>query len=63
MTPPITCPGWFVIQRVFGGGDRRAELRGGMQQALERIRATAEQDFSAAADGPATGDDRSEAPS
>jgi hypothetical protein len=63
VTRPITRPGWFVIERVFGGGDRRAELRAGMQQTLERIRATAEQDSSAAVDGPATEDDRREAPS
>jgi hypothetical protein len=52
-----------VIERVFGGGDRRAELRAGMQQTLERIRATAEQDIPAAVDAPATEDDRREAPS
>jgi hypothetical protein len=64
VTRPITRLGWFVIERVYGGGDRRAELRAGMQQTLERIRATAEQDFSsAAADEPATEDHRSEAPS
>jgi hypothetical protein len=63
VTRPITRPGWFVIERVFGGGDRRAELRAGMQQTLERIRATAELDSSGAVDGSATGDDRREAPS
>jgi len=40
---PITRLGWFVIERVFGAGIRRDELRAGMRTTLERLRAVAEQ--------------------
>jgi hypothetical protein len=39
---PVSRVGWLVIERVFGAGDRREELRAGMQQTLERLRALAE---------------------
>jgi hypothetical protein len=39
---PVSRVGWFVIERVFGAGDRREELRAGMRQTLERLRALAE---------------------
>jgi hypothetical protein len=39
---PITRLGWFVIERVFGGGNRREALRAGMRTTLERLRAVAE---------------------
>lgn len=44
VTRPITRLGWFVIGRLFGCHDRRAELRAGMQQTLQRIRQAAEHD-------------------
>jgi hypothetical protein len=48
VTQPITRLGWFIIGRLFGCHDRRAELRAGMDQTLRRIRETAER-------GPAPG--------
>ncbi len=36
--------GWVFIERVFGGRDRRGELRRGMVATLERLRAAAEAD-------------------
>jgi hypothetical protein len=39
---PVTRLGWFVIEKVFRGGDRREALREGMRQTLERLRAAAE---------------------
>ena len=39
---PVTRLGWFVIEKVFRGGDRRTELRRGMETTLERLRAAAE---------------------
>lgn len=44
ITRPISRLGWFVIGRLFGCHDRRAELRAGMDQILQRIRETAERD-------------------
>lgn len=38
---PITRVGWFVIERVFRAGDRRAALREGMRTTLERLRGAA----------------------
>lgn len=38
---PVTRVGWFVIERVFRAGDRRAALREGMRTTLERLRAAA----------------------
>jgi ligand-binding SRPBCC domain-containing protein len=34
---PVSALGWFIIERFFGGHDRRAELRAGMQRTLERL--------------------------
>lgn len=42
VTHPVSRAGWFVIGRVFGCTDRRAELRAGMTTTLERLRETAE---------------------
>jgi hypothetical protein len=42
VTRPVTRFGWFVITYLYGGRDRRADLRTGMQQTLQRIRETAE---------------------
>jgi hypothetical protein len=44
VTRPISRLGWFIIGRLFGCRDRRAELRAGMSQTLERIREAAERD-------------------
>lgn len=42
VTQPISRLGWFIIGRLYGCRDRRAELWAGMQQTLQRIRETAE---------------------
>ena len=39
---PVTRLGWFVIEKVFGGGNRREVLRHGMTATLERLRAAVE---------------------
>jgi ligand-binding SRPBCC domain-containing protein len=39
---PVTRLGWFVIEKVFRGGDRRQALREGMRTTLERLRIAAE---------------------
>ena len=39
---PIRRLGWFVIERVFGAGNRREELRAGMETTLERLKVAAE---------------------
>jgi Polyketide cyclase / dehydrase and lipid transport len=39
---PVTRLGWFVIEKVFRGGNRREALRHGMTTTLERLRATVE---------------------
>ncbi|WP_040339789.1 SRPBCC family protein [Candidatus Blastococcus massiliensis] len=49
---PLTRIGWFVIEKVFRGGDRRTLLREGMQTTLERLRSTAE---AASTPGPGPG--------
>ncbi|MDT0278050.1 SRPBCC family protein [Blastococcus goldschmidtiae] len=38
---PVTRVGWFVIERVFRAGDRKAALREGMRTTLERLGAAA----------------------
>ncbi|MDP1819019.1 MAG: SRPBCC family protein [Acidimicrobiales bacterium] len=35
---PVSRLGWFVIERLFGGRDRRGALRAGMTETLERLR-------------------------
>jgi hypothetical protein len=40
VTRPISCLEWFIIGRLFGCRDRRAELRAGMDQTVQRIRET-----------------------
>jgi Polyketide cyclase / dehydrase and lipid transport len=42
VTRPISPIGWFVIGGLFGRKDRRADLRAGMEQTLERMRVVAE---------------------
>jgi hypothetical protein len=44
VTRPISRPGWFIMDRLFGCHDRRAELRAGMEQTVDRIRHTAERE-------------------
>lgn len=36
---PVTRAGWWVIEHVFAGDDRRGALRRGMKQTLERLHA------------------------
>ena len=42
VTRPITRVGWFVIERLYGGTDRRGDLRRGMEQTLDRLRTLVE---------------------
>ncbi len=39
---PVTRVGWFVIEKVFRGGNRREALNAGMRTTLDRIRLAAE---------------------
>jgi Polyketide cyclase / dehydrase and lipid transport len=39
---PVSRLGWFVIEKIFRGGDRREALRAGMRTTLERLRVAAE---------------------
>jgi ribosome-associated toxin RatA of RatAB toxin-antitoxin module len=39
---PVARIGWFVIEKIFRGGDRREALRAGMRTTLERLRVAAE---------------------
>lgn len=43
VTRPVSRVGWFVIERVFGCADRRADLRRGMERTLDRVRSLVEQ--------------------
>jgi hypothetical protein len=45
VTRPVSRLGWFIIGRLYGCRDRRAELRAGMQQTVQRIREIAERDL------------------
>jgi uncharacterized protein YndB with AHSA1/START domain len=42
VTEPLSRLGWFVIGRMYGCRDRRGDLRAGMQETLERMRALLE---------------------
>jgi len=42
VTRPISRIGWFIIGGLFGRKNRAADLRAGMQQTLEHVRAVAE---------------------
>jgi len=42
VTRPLSWFGWFVIGTLFGRHDRRADLRRGMEQSLQRLREVAE---------------------
>jgi hypothetical protein len=48
VTRPLTAVGWFIIGTLFGRRDRRTDMRAGMEQTLERMRAVAEQDVARA---------------
>jgi hypothetical protein len=39
---PVSRIGWFVIERIYRGGDRREALNAGMRTTLERLRLAAE---------------------
>jgi ligand-binding SRPBCC domain-containing protein len=39
---PVSRLGWFVIENVFRGGNRRRALRDGMRTTLDRLRAAVE---------------------
>jgi hypothetical protein len=39
---PVSRIGWFVIERLYRGTDRRAALRSGMTTTLQRLQAAAE---------------------
>ena len=39
---PVSRLGWFLIEKVFRGGNRREVLRDGMRRTLDRIRVAAE---------------------
>ncbi len=41
---PVSRLGWFVIEKVFGNSDRRADLRSGMIKTLRRVSTAAEGD-------------------
>lgn len=47
VTRPVTRVGWFVIERIFRCGERRVELRAGMQQTLRRLAEVAAQEHAA----------------
>ena len=42
VTRPVTRVGWFIIERLFHGRDRRSALRAGMNQTLMRLKEAAE---------------------
>ena len=51
VTKPITRLGWFVIERVFRGGDRRVALGRGMEQSLARLQELAAHERSEVTEG------------
>ncbi len=42
VTRPVTRVGWFIIEQLFHGWDRRSALRAGMNQTLNRLKEAAE---------------------
>ena len=44
VTKPVSAVGWFIIGGLFGRKDRRSDLRAGMEQTLQRLRAVAERE-------------------
>jgi hypothetical protein len=52
VTKPLGRVGWFIIGVLFARKDRRADLRAGMQQTLQRLRAVVEHEDEPAASSP-----------
>lgn len=48
VTRPIGRIGWFIIGTIFGGKNRREDLRNGMETTLERLKACVEGEARAA---------------
>ncbi len=48
---PVSRLGWFVIERIFRGGQRREVLRDGMRQTLDRLKRAAEVSSTPASQG------------
>jgi hypothetical protein len=51
---PVSRLGWFVIEHLFQGGDRRAALRAGMHATLQRLKDAAESNHPAVPDAGAS---------
>jgi hypothetical protein len=49
MTKPLTPVGWFIIGTLFARKDRRADLRAGMEQTLQRMQSVVSQGASSTA--------------
>ncbi len=49
MTKPLTPVGWFIIGTLFARKDRRADLRAGMEQTLQRMQGVVSQGASSSA--------------
>lgn len=47
VTKPITRVGWFIIERLFGGTDRRTDLRRGIDETLSAVKTVCESRVSA----------------
>jgi uncharacterized protein YndB with AHSA1/START domain len=52
VTKPVSRFGWFIIGGLFARKDRRTDLRRGMEQTLERMRAVVEQGAARTTDVP-----------
>jgi hypothetical protein len=52
VTRPLGRVGWFIIGVLFARKDRRADLRAGMEQTLQRLRAVVEHQDEPAASSP-----------
>jgi ligand-binding SRPBCC domain-containing protein len=48
VTKPMGRVGWFIIGTLFARKDRRSDLRAGMEQTLERLRAVVEREQASA---------------
>ena len=51
---PVSRVGWWVIERIFAGKDRRGALRSGMVQTLDRLTELVESPVQPPADSPTT---------
>ena len=52
VTRPVSRLGWFVIGGLYGLRDRRTDLRAGIQQTVQRIRAAAEREIRSGSTSP-----------